>query len=323
MPDDTAFVHAIQGDPQDDAPRLIYADWLDEYGQPRAADFLRTEAQLAKLSLGSDEVRRLRSRLWHAWSDVEPRWLLTFTQPRMLRANPTPLPSAWNNFGLGALRPAEGTYGRWHYHSLPALPVDELRGEFQYLPARRQSGRKGNPARYRQQLEQMKSDADWRGLRLPAAFVSFMSDPALHRKFPSVTDCFFTLPDDESPIRVNPSGEGWHVHFYCDSQFCLLWDLLIHPKGGHCVIARLVDYFDRAPPDADDDQTSSTGPRAWFVAPSFEAFVYRVWVENQVWDAAHADFRRRSGTRPPITPEIQSYMDHYRKLGSPVPAPRW
>jgi uncharacterized protein (TIGR02996 family) len=36
MTHDDAFLQAIIERPDDDAPRLIYADWLDERGDPRA-----------------------------------------------------------------------------------------------------------------------------------------------------------------------------------------------------------------------------------------------------------------------------------------------
>jgi uncharacterized protein (TIGR02996 family) len=38
--DDEAFIGAIVDAPGDDAPRLVYADWLDERGDPRFANRL-------------------------------------------------------------------------------------------------------------------------------------------------------------------------------------------------------------------------------------------------------------------------------------------
>jgi uncharacterized protein (TIGR02996 family) len=312
MANDEAFIRAIAAEPESDTSRLVYADWLEEQGNLPAADYLRTELELAKLPLESPEAPRLRSRLWQAWARVDPKWLMTFTQPRILRANPTPFPSAWKHFALGTLRERQGTYGTWSYDSVPALPIDELRGEFQYLRAKRSTVRR-LVAAYRRELERMLADATAKGVRLPEAFVKFMSNRALHGTYRSVTGCYFTLFDEHTPIRANPSGEGMHVHFYSDSQYCLLWDLYVHASGGHCVIARWRDYFEPEPPDPEDDRPPYTGPRAWFVAPSFEAFIYRVWVENQIWSIEHADFLRREEERPPpITPAIQAYMDHYR-----------
>src|SRR6476660_6786094 len=36
-----ALVRAIIENPLDDAPRLVYADWLDEHGDPGRAEFIR------------------------------------------------------------------------------------------------------------------------------------------------------------------------------------------------------------------------------------------------------------------------------------------
>jgi uncharacterized protein (TIGR02996 family) len=47
MTDDEAFIRAIVDNPGDDAPRLIYADWLDERGDPRG-EYLRAEVEWAK-----------------------------------------------------------------------------------------------------------------------------------------------------------------------------------------------------------------------------------------------------------------------------------
>ena len=42
-----AFLQAILAEPDDDAPRLIYADWLEERGDPRGA-FIRLQCALER-----------------------------------------------------------------------------------------------------------------------------------------------------------------------------------------------------------------------------------------------------------------------------------
>lgn len=42
-----AFLAAIADRPDDDLPRLVYADWLDENGDPDRAEFIRTQIELA------------------------------------------------------------------------------------------------------------------------------------------------------------------------------------------------------------------------------------------------------------------------------------
>ena len=72
-PADAAFLRAIREQPDDDLPRLIYADYLDERGDPRG-EFIRLRCQLAgwvpELEPRSDLQRReqeLLSRYLSAW----------------------------------------------------------------------------------------------------------------------------------------------------------------------------------------------------------------------------------------------------------------
>src|SRR5438270_1223294 len=47
-----AFLNAIRDDPDDDTPRLVYADWLDEQGgiaNAARAEFIRVQVGLARL----------------------------------------------------------------------------------------------------------------------------------------------------------------------------------------------------------------------------------------------------------------------------------
>src|SRR4051794_25062384 len=44
---DTGFLTAICRSPDDDAPRLVYADWLEEHGDPERAEFIRVQCALA------------------------------------------------------------------------------------------------------------------------------------------------------------------------------------------------------------------------------------------------------------------------------------
>jgi uncharacterized protein (TIGR02996 family) len=56
MTDHEHFLQAILADPDSDTPRLIYADWLEEQGDPRG-EFIRTQCEAAALPLDSE--RRL------------------------------------------------------------------------------------------------------------------------------------------------------------------------------------------------------------------------------------------------------------------------
>ena len=43
-----AFLQAVKDDPDDDAPRLLLADWLEEQGEPRG-EFIRVQCLRARL----------------------------------------------------------------------------------------------------------------------------------------------------------------------------------------------------------------------------------------------------------------------------------
>src|SRR4051812_32708846 len=57
-----AFLQAILDDPDDDVPRLVYADWLDDQGEHDRAEFIRTQLELARLPEDGDRTAELRAR---------------------------------------------------------------------------------------------------------------------------------------------------------------------------------------------------------------------------------------------------------------------
>src|SRR6476659_4565973 len=64
------FLRAICEAPDDDAPRLVFADWLDEAGDPDRAEFIRRHVQLARdpeaRSLEYECNQRFRTN-WRLW----------------------------------------------------------------------------------------------------------------------------------------------------------------------------------------------------------------------------------------------------------------
>ncbi len=56
------FLATILDAPLEDAPRLVYADWLEEQGDPRA-EFIRVQCELARLSADDSEAKERRSQL--------------------------------------------------------------------------------------------------------------------------------------------------------------------------------------------------------------------------------------------------------------------
>ena len=73
MTDDEAFVRAVVDRPGDDTPRLVYADWLDEHGDPRGA-YLRAEVAWAKARTAGKKLRA-------AGQALDPVWVARVSRP--------------------------------------------------------------------------------------------------------------------------------------------------------------------------------------------------------------------------------------------------
>src|SRR5262245_12530787 len=101
------------------------------------------------------------------------------------------------------------------------------------------------------------------------------------------------------------------VRFLADSQGCIFWYLYI-PTGtpDHAVVSS-PEFYD---PSGErlHDQEPDHGALA-FCAESFEEFICRFWIENEIW---FAEYEGR-----PISEEGRRYLDLYRRA-PPDPIPR-
>src|SRR5262249_24825338 len=88
MSDDTAFLRAIVATPDDAAPRLVYADWLEEWGGQRAED-LRLTCRLATSSIGQGAAAD-RRRLAALRADLPRDWLAALGDYRSAGSDPDP-----------------------------------------------------------------------------------------------------------------------------------------------------------------------------------------------------------------------------------------
>jgi uncharacterized protein (TIGR02996 family) len=73
MNDDAGFLAELQANLNDDATRLIYADWLEERGDARG-EYLRLEHQLSQISLRLAQLRQ----------QIDPAWLTAVSRRRQL-----------------------------------------------------------------------------------------------------------------------------------------------------------------------------------------------------------------------------------------------
>lgn len=73
---ETGFVLDLHEHPQEDGPRLIYADWLEDRGDEQSllqAEYLRLGVQRSKLR--GTEKRQATMRLRQLSQQIDPNWL--------------------------------------------------------------------------------------------------------------------------------------------------------------------------------------------------------------------------------------------------------
>jgi uncharacterized protein (TIGR02996 family) len=75
------FLQAIREAPDDDTPRLVYADWLDEQGQTERAEFIRAQVHMLQAAPTSRRYAALRRRArqllaehGRVWIEELPKW---------------------------------------------------------------------------------------------------------------------------------------------------------------------------------------------------------------------------------------------------------
>jgi uncharacterized protein (TIGR02996 family) len=77
---DEAFVQAILEEPEDDTPRLIYADWLQDQGEEDRAEFIRGQIALARMPEKGPGRNKLQKRVDKILEAHREEWLRPLTQ---------------------------------------------------------------------------------------------------------------------------------------------------------------------------------------------------------------------------------------------------
>ena len=301
--DHKAFVSAILENPQDDAALLVYADWLEEHGDARSA-YLRNQVEFRK-----SRPEHLRRCLIELYPHEHFAWTATLEQAGAVEANLTNFEFAWWGTGIGPAREAGGTYERFQYHDQPPLPVDTLDGTFAWL---RQSEPESSYP-YGPMWKTFCAEKREQGYFVPGQFERFLSDKDLPARIKSCTDNYFQPPPNPNADHPTPSAEweeGLLVSFYADSQYCVLWGILLPRQPGRYapILAGPPDaLFPGIWNDAEAGQAYDPG-KPVLAASQLEQFLFRWWIENEIWFATLWDDGRRR-----LTPMEQTYIDHLNR----------
>jgi len=119
MTDEAAFLEAIRAAPHDLAPRLVYADWLDDHSDPRG-ELIRVEEEMRTLPAFADRYWELKPRRNELRQRADADWRAAFGDGTVAR----PLfghgiPGDWK----GRWRLIREFVERWH-----GIPMGDIGG---------------------------------------------------------------------------------------------------------------------------------------------------------------------------------------------------
>jgi len=220
----------------------------------------------------------------------------------------SPFRLAWWGGELSGYRTCDSTYCFYPYDSLPPLDSGLFEDEFGWLPPLSSAmlermalyQRSEAASQLATRLENIQSSAAQMGLRLPNAFLKFMAAPELQEQIPSSTACYFDL--SEQIVQLPIDDGGYLIRFYNDQQDMLLWYLYLTPHGESCVVVSGVMFDEVSPEGVTAEQIKASLD---YCAPSFEEFIYRLWLENDLWFALDEG---RS-----LSDAQTAYLQHYQQ----------
>jgi uncharacterized protein (TIGR02996 family) len=115
MTDEVAFLAAIADRPGDQTPRLVYADWLDDRGDPRA-ELVRIEEEQRTLPADGDRYWALKPRRDELRAGCSADWLAALGYGTVYR----PVLAPWPTAGVkGRFRLLRELVERWYGVPIP------------------------------------------------------------------------------------------------------------------------------------------------------------------------------------------------------------
>lgn len=141
-------------------------------------------------------------------------------------------------------------------------------------------------------------------IALPPSFAAFIESADARQRIRSATDCYLQLP-----ASIVSFGEGWLINFLADSQGCAFWLLYTGSDGEAVIVTEFPPGFEHSEHGAKRQQRDpgSLADDTSVCAASFSEFLYRLWIENEI-------FFRLSvpEARAPLTEEQRRYGEHFR-----------
>lgn len=209
--DEAALLQAVLATPHDDAPRLVYADWLEERGDARA-EYLRLQCQLVRSWSYDNQRADLFQKAAALRSQIDPGWL------GLIRRCTTPRAPIDVDKVIPTLRKKARTAVRLHpRRGLAARDASKIGGLLLWPSAERWPECKQHRCPFVSALQLRKQDVRELGFRKGTDLFQVLWCPNDHRpqyapslmvfwrKTPSVTDPLDSHPGSSRPEEMDPS----------------------------------------------------------------------------------------------------------------------
>jgi hypothetical protein len=193
-------------------------------------------------------------------------------------------------------------YGCYDFAHLPPLPY-RFSESLDWLTKAQPHSRNIGEQRSKENVEafaELQSICEIKSIRLPAAFTKLLSTPSLQQRIRSNTDCFLDLCPNVVPSSV---GHGYLIRFLADSQGCIFWYTYLTEDGLDHAVVSSPDFYGI---EAERWNDSEADPSAIvFCAESFESFLCRFWLENEIWFAEYE--------KTPLPEVGWTYIERYKR----------
>lgn len=155
--------------------------------------------------------------------------------------------------------------------------------------------------------------AEAKKVKLPAAFSRFMTSTDLQSRIRSCTACY--LDPGQRTVETTGSLSGHLIHFLSDSQSIAHWYLhvlqtgesaVLHSSDLYCYDIENSEWIEN--PACRMERIDVEELNFHFCSRSFSEFLFRFWIENEIWFAVS-----RESTKSTLTNLERQYLEGIRK----------